>query len=178
MRFLKTDLQDTRLIEIEPVGDDRGFFSRIFCTREFEAEGLETCFVQHSISFSATKGTLRGMHYQIHPHSEAKVVECVKGAVWDVIIDLRPSSPTYRQWQAFELNAKNRRQLYIPIGFAHGFQTLCDDAEVRYLISSFYEPSAARGVRHDDPAFSISWPLPISVISPRDLAWPEFTDAE
>lgn len=176
MRFFETDLDGARLIELEPIRDERGFFSRSFCVKEFAAQSLETNFVQHSLSYSAAGGTLRGMHFQAAPHSEVKVVDCVKGAIWDVIIDIRPDSPTYRKWQGFELTAENRRQLYIPAGFAHGFQTLSDNTEVHYLISAFYEPSAARGLRYDDPSFAIRWPLPIAVISAKDLAWPDFAE--
>jgi dTDP-4-dehydrorhamnose 3,5-epimerase len=175
--FYETELQGAWLIDLEPVRDDRGFFSRVFCTKELAVRGLETNFVQHSLSFSALRGTLRGMHFQAHPHGEVKIVECVSGAIWDVIIDIRQQSPTFGRWKAVELNAKNRRQLYIPKGFAHGFITLSDKAEVRYLISSFYEPSAARGFCHDDPAFAIPWPLPITVISDKDRGWPGFTTA-
>lgn len=174
MRFLETDLNGAQLIDLEPAHDHRGFFSRTFCVREFAAHGLETNFVQHNLSYSATRGTLRGMHFQTPPHAEVKVVDCAKGAIWDVIIDIRPQSRTFKQWRGFELTAENRRQLYIPAGFAHGFQTLSDDAEVRYLISAFYEPSAASGLRYDDPAFVIPWPLPITVISDKDRLWPDF----
>ena len=176
MRFLETKLPGARLIDLEPMCDNRGFFSRTFCVQEFAAQGLETKFVQHSLSFSAVRGTLRGMHFQTPPHDEVKVVECSKGAIFDIIVDIRPQSPAFRRWQGFELTAANRRQLYVPAGFAHGFQTLSADAEVRYLISAFYEPSAARGFRHDDPAFAISWPLPIKVLSSKDRLWPDFED--
>jgi dTDP-4-dehydrorhamnose 3,5-epimerase len=174
VRFFNTNLEDVRLIEIEPVRDERGFFSRSFCVKEFAAQNLETNFVQHSLSYSATRGTLRGMHFQTVPHSEVKVVDCVKGAIWDVIIDLRPRSPTYRRWQGFELTAESHRQLYIPAGYAHGFQTLSDDTEVHYLISTFYEASAVRGLRYNDSSFAIQWPLPVTIISAKDLAWPDF----
>lgn len=176
MRFEETELRDARLIEPEPVRDHRGFFARTFCVREFADHGLTATFVQHSTSQSNTRGTLRGMHFQRAPHGEAKVVRCLQGAIWDVIIDLRPNSPTYRRWQGFELTPENRRQLYVPEGFAHGFQTLSDDTEVGYLISAFYVPDAASGVRHDDPAFDIDWPLEVTVISEKDRAWPEFLD--
>jgi dTDP-4-dehydrorhamnose 3,5-epimerase len=176
MHFFDTALDGARLIEIEPAYDERGFFSRTFCAKEFAAQNLETNFVQHSLSYSAARGTLRGMHYQAAPHSEVKVVNCIRGAIWDVIIDLRLQSPTYRRWQGFELTAENHDQLYIPAGFAHGFQTLSDETELHYLISTFYEPSAARGLRFDDRAFAIRWPLPIAVISAKDLAWPDFAE--
>jgi dTDP-4-dehydrorhamnose 3,5-epimerase len=174
VRFLETDLDGAWLIDPEPARDERGFFSRTFCTREFAAQGLETNFVQHSLSFSSRRGTVRGMHFQRPPHAEVKLVECARGAIWDVIIDLRPQSPSFARWQAFELNDENRRQLYIPKGFAHGFETLSDDAEVRYLISAFYESSAASGLRYDDPAFAIPWPVPVTTISPKDKGWPDY----
>ena len=138
-------------------------------------QGLETNYPQHSISFSAQRGTIRGMHYQREPHSEVKLVRCVKGAIWDVIIDIRPASPTYRRWEGLELSGENGRQLYIPKGFAHGFQTLNDDVEVSYLISEPYAPQSAAGIRFDDPTFGITWPLPLSQIAEKDLHWPAFT---
>lgn len=174
MLFTQTELDGAWLVDQDPARDNRGFFSRVFCAREFAAHGLATNFVQHSLSFSASRGTLRGMHFQAEPHGEVKVVECVKGAIWDVIVDVRPQSRTLGRWKGFALNAENRRQLYIPEGLAHGFITLSDDTEVRYLISAFYEPSAARGFRHDDPAFAISWPLPVFAISDKDRGWPDF----
>jgi dTDP-4-dehydrorhamnose 3,5-epimerase len=174
MKFVKTKLRGAWLIDAEPMQDHRGFFARTFCAREFAQHGLETDFVQHSTSYSSAKGTLRGMHFQRAPHAEVKIVRCLKGAIWDVIIDLRPGSPTYRRWQAFELTAENRRQLYIPAGCAHGFQTLCDDTEAGYLISAYYAPSAACGVRYDDPAFAIAWPLPPGPMSMMDKGWPDF----
>jgi dTDP-4-dehydrorhamnose 3,5-epimerase len=177
MRFSNTELCGACLIEPTPARDERGFFARTFCVKEFKQQGLTTRFVQHNVSQSARRGTLRGMHFQSAPHGEVKVVTCLKGAIWDVIIDLRPKSQTYRQWRGFELTAGNRHQLYVPKGFAHGFQTLCDDVEVGYLISAFYAPAAASGVRYDDPAFAIAWPLPVSAISEKDRAWPLFLAA-
>lgn len=174
MRFLETRLLGAWRIELEPSQDNRGSFARTFCAREFSERGLHTAFLQHSSSQSRDKGTLRGMHFQAAPHGEVKVVSCLKGMIFDVIVDLRPDSPTYRAWDAFELSRENHRQLYIPQGFAHGFQTLCDDAEVAYLISAFYVPDAARGVRHDDPAIAIDWPLPVAAISDKDRSWPDF----
>lgn len=176
MRFNETDLCGAWLIEPVPTRDQRGFFARTFCAQEYADHGLVARFVQHSTSQSAARGTLRGMHFQHAPHGEVKVVSCLKGAIWDVIIDLRPGSPSYRRWQGFELTADNRRQLYVPEGFAHGFQTLCDDAEVGYLISAFYAPVASSGVRYDDPAFAIDWPLSLTVISEKDRTWPDFID--
>ena len=172
MKFVDTSLRDARLIELEPVWDTRGFIARTFCVEEFAAAGLETTFAQHSTSYSARRGTLRGMHFQIAPHEEVKLVRCTRGGVFDVIVDLRPGSPTYRQWTGYELTATNGRQLYIPKGFAHGFQTLDDDSEVAYLISTAYVPGALCGYRYDDPAFAIDWPLQVAVIADRDLAWP------
>jgi dTDP-4-dehydrorhamnose 3,5-epimerase len=171
MRFLETKLDGAWLIEPEPIRDSRGYFARTFCTRDFEERGMESRFVQHSRSFSAAKGTLRGLHFQTAPHEEVKLVSCVSGAVYDVIVDMRPGSPTYRQWQGFELSADNKHQLYVPAGFAHGFQTLTDDAELNYLISAFYEPAASTGISYDDPALGVTWPLPVSVISDRDKSW-------
>ncbi len=171
MRFLETKLDGAWLIEPEPIRDSRGYFARTFCVRDFDERGLESRFVQHSRSFSATKGTLRGLHFQTPPHEEVKLVSCVSGAVFDVIVDMRPGSPSYRKWQGFELSADNKRQLYVPAGFAHGFQTLTDDAELNYLISAFYEPAASTGISYDDPALGVTWPLPVSVISDRDRSW-------
>jgi dTDP-4-dehydrorhamnose 3,5-epimerase len=176
MRFQSTDLKDAWLILLEPAHDTRGFFARTFCIDEFAERGLKTEYPQHSISLSSRRGTVRGMHYQREPHLESKLVRCVKGRIWDVIIDIRKDSPTYRRWQAFELSESNRQQLYIPNGFAHGFQTLSDDAEVSYLISARYAPEFAHGIRHNDLAFGIAWPLPVTAISERDLRWPDFAD--
>ena len=174
MQFHSTIFSDAWLVQLEPRRDERGFFARTFCVEEFAAHGLETSYPQHSISYSSRKGTLRGMHYQRAPHGEVKLVRCLRGAICDIIIDVRPQSPTYRRWQAFDLSSANGHQLYIPVGFAHGFQTLCDDVEVNYLISTPYAPQAAWGIRHDDPAFKISWPLPVTEISEKDLHWPDF----
>jgi dTDP-4-dehydrorhamnose 3,5-epimerase len=162
------------IVHLERARDRRGFFARTFCVAEFAARGLETSYPQHSISSSVRKGTLRGMHYQREPHSEAKLVRCVKGTIWDVIIDIRPDSPTYRQWQGFELSSMNGDQLYIPKGLAHGFQTLSSDVEVNYLISEPYAPQSASGIRYDDRAFKINWPLAVTEISEKDLHWPDF----
>jgi dTDP-4-dehydrorhamnose 3,5-epimerase len=175
MLFTKTELDGAWLVTPEPIRDERGWFARTFCEREFAAHGLETRFVQHSTSQNVARGTLRGMHFQNPPHAEAKLVRCLKGAIWDVIIDLNPGSPTFKRWQGFELSADNTRQLYIPKGFAHGFQTLQDDCQIGYLISEFYAPQAAAGVRWNDPAFAIDWPLPASVMNDKDTAWPDFT---
>lgn len=175
MRFMETRLSNVLLFIPEPVMDARGYFARTFCEREFAQKGLDIHFVQHSISVSKLKGTVRGMHFQREPHGEVKVVSCRQGSIHDVILDLRPGSPTYLMWQAFELSAQNRHHLYVPKGCAHGFQTLTDNAEVAYLISAFYEPSASTGVRYNDPAFGITWPLPPVEVSEKDKTWPEFT---
>lgn len=175
MEFHSARLLDADLVQLEPAHDKRSFFARTFCVEEFAAHGPETSIPQHSISFSARKGTLRGMHYQRDPRSEAKLVRSSRGAILDVIIDIRPTSPTYRRWQEFELPGENSRQLYIPKGFTHGFQTLGDDAEVNYLISKPNEPELPRGIRYDDRAFGISWPLAVTEISERDLHWPDFS---
>lgn len=174
MRFVETKLPGAWLIEPEPVVDHRGHFMRTFCAREFSDHGLMAAFPQHSLSFTKAKGSLRGMHFQRAPHTEVKVVSCAKGALFDAIIDLRADSPTHGQWQGFELSAANGHQLYIPSGFAHGFQTLADDVETRYLISQFYVPNASGGVRYNDPAFAIEWPLPVAFLSEKDAAWPAY----
>lgn len=176
MRFEETTLGGAWLIDLLPVRDHRGFFARTFCVQAYADQGLTTGFVQHSTSQSVTRGTVRGLHFQRAPHSEVKVVRCLKGAIWDVIIDLRSDSATYRRWQGFELSAENQRQLYVPAGFAHGFQTLCDDTHVSYLISAFYAPLSASGIRYDDPAFAIDWPLPLTEISEKDRTWPDFRE--
>jgi dTDP-4-dehydrorhamnose 3,5-epimerase len=174
MQFQTTSLDGVRIINLEHMRDSRGFFARTFCVDEFAAQGLETQYPQHSISFSVRKGTLRGMHYQRPPHSEVKLVRCLNGAIWDVLIDIRPGSPTYGYWQGFELSDSNGRQLYVPKGFAHGFQTLSDDVSVNYLISERYVSEAGCGIRYNDPGFGIAWPLPVNEISAKDLQWPDF----
>jgi len=174
MIFTETTLKGAFVIELEKHEDERGFFARTFCRKEFEAHGLNPNLVQCNISFNKKKGTLRGMHYQVEPHQEAKIVTCIRGAIYDVIIDLRPDSPTYCQWFAMELSAKNYKMLYVPEGFAHGFQTLEDNAVVFYQMSEFYHPECVRGVRWDDSAFGIRWPLSNRVVSKRDLSYPDF----
>ena len=158
MIFTETPLKNAYIIELEQIEDERGFFARSWCVREFEEHGLNPNLVQCNVSFNKKKGTLRGMHYQVAPHEEAKLVRCTKGALYDVIIDLRPDSLTFKQWFGVELTAENRKALYIPEGFAHGFQTLKDDTEVFYQMSEFYHPANSQGVRYDDPAFGIKWP--------------------
>lgn len=174
MLFRTTRLQDVRLIEVERASDERGYFARTFCVREFAVAGLATVFLQHSTSHTARIGTVRGMHFQRPPHEEVKLVRCLAGAIHDVLIDIRPGSPTYMQWEAYELTAGDGRQLYVPAGFAHGFQTLAPATEVGYMMNAFYAPDASDGIRHDDPAFNIFWPLPVSEISAKDRNWLEF----
>lgn len=172
MRFKETSLKGVWIIEPTPVIDDRGSLTRMFCEKEMAACGLATRFVQHSRVQSPKKGTLRGMHYQEEPYGEVKLISCVRGAVFDVVVDLRPNSPTRNRWLGFELTPENMRQVYVPPGFGHGVQSLTDDTEVHYLMSQFYTPNAATGVRYDDPLFRINWPLLPTVISQRDKSWP------
>jgi dTDP-4-dehydrorhamnose 3,5-epimerase len=174
MVFIETRLKGAFTIEPELVQDGRGFFTRTFDQKEFEAHGLNPRVAQCNISSNKKKGTLRGMHYQIAPYQEAKLVCCTKGAIYDVIVDLRKVSPTFKQWVAVELTAQNRRMLYIPEGFAHGFQTLQDNTEVFYQMSESYHPESARGVRWDDRAFGIVWPDDVRVVSDRDRQYPDF----
>jgi dTDP-4-dehydrorhamnose 3,5-epimerase len=174
MRFVPTKLAGAFVVEPEPRGDERGFFARTFCRDEFAARGLNTTWVQCNVSFNRRAGTLRGLHWQADPHAEVKLVRCTAGAAFDVIVDLRPDSPTYRQWVAVELSADNRKAVYIPAGFAHGFQTLADGTELFYQMSEFYYPELARGARWDDPALRIEWPAcGHRVVAPRDLAFPD-----
>jgi dTDP-4-dehydrorhamnose 3,5-epimerase len=177
MIFTETPVKGAYLIDLEKRGDERGFFARAFCKNEFAALGLETEFVQINNSLSAAKGTLRGMHYQLPPAAEAKVVRCVRGALWDVILDLRQESPTWRRWFGAELSAENRRMMYAPRGTAHGFVTLADDTEAFYLVSVFYAPELERGVRWNDPAFGIEWPIKPVVISDKDRDRADFDPA-
>lgn len=174
MQFEATGLDGAWLIHPERIEDSRGYFVRTFCVNEFGEHGLATEFPQHSVSSSSRMGTVRGMHFQRAPHSEVKLVRCLAGAIWDVIIDIRPQSPTFRQTRGFELSGENGLQLYIPEGFAHGFRTLRDDTRVNYLISEFHVAGAADGIRHNEPGFDVKWPLPVTVISEKDLAWPDF----
>ena len=172
MIFQETRLAGAYLIGPERVEDERGFFARTFCVEEFRARGLVTTCVQCSVSFNTRKGTLRGLHYQAAPHAETKLVRCTMGAIYDVIVDLRPDSPTFRQWFAADLTAENRAILYVPEGLAHGFQTLADKSEVLYQMSEPYHPECARGVRWNDPGIDIHWPLDIAVQSARDREFP------
>lgn len=175
MRFIETELAGAYIIEPEPLEDERGFFARISCAREFEEKGLVSTFLQSSIAYNRTKGTLRGMHFQIAPHEEVKTVRCTMGAIYDVIVDLRPRSPTYRSWTSVVLSAENRRTLYVPEGFAHGYQTLEDGTEVFYEMSQYYAPESACGIRWDDPSTGIRWPdVDERVISEKDRELPYF----
>jgi dTDP-4-dehydrorhamnose 3,5-epimerase len=176
MRFNATRLHDVTMIELQPHRDERGSFTRTYCVRQMAEAGLETTFVQHSYSHTDCAGTVRGMHFQRAPHAEIKVIRCVQGAVYDVLIDIRPASPTYMQWEAYELAAGDGRQLYVPAGIAHGFQTLTPAAEVAYMMSAFYAPDSAAGIRHDDSAFKIAWPLPMTAISAKDRMWPDYLE--
>ncbi|WP_129631042.1 dTDP-4-dehydrorhamnose 3,5-epimerase [Candidatus Oscillochloris fontis] len=176
MYFTPTELNGAYIIDLQRFEDNRGFFACTWEANEFATQGLSSTVVQANLSYNRTKGTLRGMHFQHPPYAEVKIIRCVRGSIVDVIIDLRPDSESYKRWISVELSAENRRALYIPEGFGHGFQTLEDDTEVMYQVSQFYTPSAADGVRYDDPAFGITWPLPVSEISPKDAAWPAFQE--
>ncbi|HEX8394658.1 MAG TPA: dTDP-4-dehydrorhamnose 3,5-epimerase [Longimicrobium sp.] len=176
MIFTETELPGAWIVEPERIEDERGFFARTFDAAEFCRRGLRDAFPECSVSYNARAATLRGMHFQAEPHAEAKLVRCTAGAIVDVVIDLRPGSPTHGRWTAVELSAQNRRALYVPEGFAHGFQTLVDATEVFYQISTAYHAASSRGVRWDDPAFGIRWPAAEArVISARDRAYPDYT---
>jgi dTDP-4-dehydrorhamnose 3,5-epimerase len=168
MRFADTAITGVYLIEQERHADERGFFARTWCAQELRRRGLETRLAQCSVAFNHRRGTLRGLHYQVPPHVEVKIVRCTRGALYDVAVDLRPDSPSFRRWVGVELTPDNGRALYIPRGCAHGCQTLSDMTEVAYAISASYNPEAARGVRWNDPYFGVEWPLPVEVIAPRD----------
>jgi len=174
MIFTETKLAGAFVIEPERLEDMRGFFAMNWSEREFRKRGLVSQFVESNISFSQKRGTLRGMHYQARPHGQVKLVRCTMGAIYDAIIDLRPESPTFKQWTSVELSAQNRLMLYVPLDFAHGFQTLEDNTEVTYQMSSTYHPESSRGVRWDDPGFGIPWPDADRVIIPRDREFPDF----
>ena len=174
MKFMETPLKGAYLIDIEKQGDVRGFFARVFCQHEFQRTGLSTEFKQVNNSLSALKGTLRGMHYQLMPSAEVKVVRCINGSLFDVILDLRPDSPSYGQWFGEILNAENRRMMYVPRGFAHGFMTLVEKTEVFYLSSENYTPELEKGVRYDDPKFNIEWPIQPTEVSEKDANWQDY----
>jgi dTDP-4-dehydrorhamnose 3,5-epimerase len=169
MKFVKTNLKDAWLIQTDRRTDERGYFMRAWCQKEFRENGIGVTFVQANTAFSALQGTLRGFHYQVAPYEEAKLVRCTAGEIYDVIIDLRPDSPTYKKWQSFHLSDKNGTSVFIPEGFAHSYMTLRDNTEVYYMVSQYYAPEAERGVRWNDPSFKIDWPLdPPNVISDKD----------
>jgi dTDP-4-dehydrorhamnose 3,5-epimerase len=176
LKFVPLPLAGAFVIEIDPIEDERGFFARTFCIDEFREHGLEPCIAQCSISFNKRKGTLRGLHYQAPPHQEAKIVRCIRGAIHDVIVDLRLDSATYRRWAAVDLTADNRRAVYVPKHFAHGFQTLADASDVHYEISERFVPEAGRGLRWNDPAFAIEWPIGDPIVSPRDAGYPDYRE--
>jgi dTDP-4-dehydrorhamnose 3,5-epimerase len=177
VQFHLTPLEGARLIELEKRGDNRGFFARYFCEREFAGDGLETRFVQINNSLTSKRGTLRGLHYQLPPAAEVKVVRCVRGSLWDTIVDIRPDSPTYLKWYGAELSAENRLMMYVPRGFAHAILTLTDDTEAIYLVSAFYNPEQERGLRWNDPTIAIKWPIDPAEISPKDAKWPDIDPA-
>ena len=172
MIFTETELQGAYTIDLEEKHDQRGFFARAFCAKELEAHGLKPVVAQCNLSFNYKKGTLRGMHYQIEPAAETKIVRCTKGAIYDVIIDMRPESPTYLQHFGVELSADNHRALYVPEMFAHGYQALTDGCEVMYMVGEFYTPGYEKGLRYDDPFFNIQWPLEATEMSEKDTNWP------
>lgn len=174
MKFTETGLQGAYVVEIEPHRDSRGFFARTFCAREFEERGLKPAVAQVNLSYNRARGTLRGLHYQIPPASETKLLRCIRGSIYDVIIDLRRESPTYLEHFGIELSECNRVALYVPEMFAHGYQTLTPDAELLYQVGEFYTPGCERGIRYDDPTFGIRWPEPIEVISEKDAGWAPF----
>ena len=178
MKFTETPLAGAYVIELEKRGDERGFFARYYCEREYAEHGLSTPFVQINNSLAVEKGTLRGMHFQLPPMAETKVVRCIRGALWDCIVDLRPNSPTFCRHFAVELSAENRTMFYVPKGFAHGFISLTDNSEALYLVDQFYAPEMERGVRYNDPMFNIDWPLEPKVISEKDSQHPDFDPKE
>ncbi len=171
MRFVDTQIGGVTVVEPTPHGDERGRFMRAWCAKEFADHGLNFVPVQANMGFSVKKGTLRGMHFQVEPALEAKLVRCTRGSMFDVALDLRPDSPTYLKWFGVELSADNARMLYVPEGCGHGYQTLEDNTEMHYMTSAYYTASAVRGVRFDDPAFGIRWPLPVTVVSEQDRKW-------
>lgn len=172
MIFHETGLAGAYLIELQPFSDERGHFARAWCREEFARQDIEIELAQGNVSINPVRGTLRGMHYQVEPHAEAKLVRCVRGEIYDVIIDVNPGSPTYLKWIGVELRPSLLRMLYLPAGFAHGFQTLSDDTEVNYLVSTPYAPGSGRGLRYDDPALAIVWPERVTRISRQDETWP------
>jgi dTDP-4-dehydrorhamnose 3,5-epimerase len=175
MKFTSIKLIGSYIVDPEKRIDERGFFARMFCANEFKEQGITFRVVQGNVSYSKEKGTLRGMHYQVSPHQEDKLITVFRGAIYDVIIDIRPKSATYKEWFGIELTAENNRMLFVPKGFAHGFLTLTNDTEVMYLVSEYYTPSAERGIRYDDPLFNIQWPEKVHVVSEKDRSFPDFS---
>lgn len=173
--FHDTPIAGAYVLEPQRIRDERGFFARLWCAQELASRGLSSAIRQTNIGVSARKGTLRGLHFQREPHAEVKIIRCPRGAIFDVIVDLRPQSPTFRRWHGLELSGENSLALYVPEGCAQGYLTMRDDTEIYYHASAAYEPRAASGVRYDDPAFGIEWPSPIEVISDQDRLWPDFT---
>lgn len=176
MKFHQTELEGAYIIELEKLEDDRGFFARTFCQKELQEHGLAPMVAQANVSFNAKAGTLRGMHYQLAPYEETKLIRCTRGALYDVIVDLRPDSASYQRWIGVELTAGNYRMLYVPANFAHGFITLEDNTEAIYFVSGFYTPGSERGLRWDDSQFNIEWPRSVDVISEKDANWPDFAE--
>ncbi len=172
MKFHPTTLAGLFLVELEPRGDERGFLARTYCDREFAAAGLNTRWPQCNLTLTRQRGAVRGMHFQAEPQPEIKLIRCAAGAIFDCLVDVRPDSPTFGRWEGFELTARNDRQLYVPGGFAHGFQCLTEDCEVFYQMSAEYVPALARGLRHDDPEVGVRWPLPVEQVSERDATLP------
>ena len=177
MNFTPTPISGAYVISLTPYVDGRGYFARMWCEQEFSDHGLHARMVQSNVSVSRRRGTIRGIHFQRAPHEEAKLVRCARGAIYDVVVDLRPNSATFRQWHAVHLEAGDQRICYVPEGCGHGFQTLLDESEVNYLTSACYAPQHSAGVRYNDPAFGIEWPLPVTNLSPADTQWPAFDDA-
>ncbi len=174
MIFTKTDLEGAYVIDLDKREDERGFFARVWCANEFKEHGLVPDACQENISRTEHKGTIRGMHYQVGDSQETKLVRCIKGGLYDVIVDVRPESPTFKKWIGVELTEDNWKMLYVPRGFAHGFVTLCDNVVVNYVVSQFYSPGDERGARYNDPAFGIDWPVPVEVVSDKDASWADF----
>ncbi len=175
MIFKESKLKGAFTVELQKVEDHRGFFARMWCRNEFEAQGLNANFVQINLSFNKYQGTIRGLHYQTAPYEEAKIFRCTSGAIYNVIIDLRPESPTYLQWAGFNLSSENHKMLYVPENFANGYQALSDNTEVFYLVSQFYSPNSEQGIRYNDPAFNIRWPKKDElVVSEKDSRWPDY----
>jgi dTDP-4-dehydrorhamnose 3,5-epimerase len=174
MLFTQVKLKGAYLIELEKRTDDRGFFARAWCQKEFQAQNLVSQFVQCNLSWNKSKGTLRGMHRQVSPHEESKLIRCTRGAVFGVMLDLRRDSPTFKQSQGFELTEENHKSIFIPGGCAAGYQTLKDSSEVVYLVSEFYSPGSEEGIRYNDPMFGIEWPTEVKVVSEKDASWPDY----